>query len=392
MFDSSFVRLRSQTPSANDYLVEKTKGKLIPWSVMFEITQKCNLKCLHCYNYDREATKSVSRFTDELTDSEILDAITQVIETGCWAITFTGGEVLMHPSLNKFIKHARSYHAKVALKTNGLMVTDAKAKELADLGVHDIGLSFYGCKAETHDAFTAKKGSFVKTIQACDAIVRHGMLLTINGNVTETNGDEIQGLRELAMSYQAGFVMNPSINVRHDGSTTSTEHRAKEDTLYKVFSENKEMFLAGGPDLDPERFMQCACATVQCAIAANGDVYPCINAPLKSGNVRDQSFHDIWHHSPIFNRIRELKSSDFSDCTKCTDKPWCSRSSGNVFTNTGNYTGSDKQTCLEANVKRQVWEDLHGPVDVEKEWEKRRAKDAEEGVVRGKPEVIPCAG
>ena len=102
--------------------------------------------------------------------------------------------------------------------------------------------------------------------------------------------------------------------------------------------------------------MQCSCARSSCAVSA-GEVYPCINAPIKAGHIREQSFGEIWKTSEVFQAIRGLTSKDFKTCYTCEDKPWCSRSPGTAFTNTGDYLGPDEYTCAQTKVRREVWEE-----------------------------------
>jgi len=90
------------------------------------------------------------------------------------------------------------------------------------------------------------------------------------------------------------------------------------------------------------------------AIASNGDVYPCIGAPIPSGNLRERPFAEIWRDSPQLQRIRDLALDDFEACKPCPDRPYCRRSSGVVYVNTGNYTGADEWTCMEASILHQL--------------------------------------
>jgi radical SAM protein with 4Fe4S-binding SPASM domain len=96
-------------------------------------------------------------------------------------------------------------------------------------------------------------------------------------------------------------------------------------------------------------------------ISAFGDVYPCIGAPIASGNLRRQSFHEIWSGSPQLNWIRGLRLDDFPTCKSCEHISHCRRSSGTIYNNTGQYTGparvGDDWTCMEAAVLHRIHDD-----------------------------------
>ena len=388
MLDSTFVSTNSGENSASKLLEAKLAGKKIPWEIMFEITHKCNLKCTHCYNFDRSVGKP-PKLADELNSDEIIDAIDQVIAAGCWNLCFTGGEVLVHPDIFKFIEHARSRSLRVAVKTNGVLLTPERVKRLAELGVHNVWVSFYGAYGSTHDHITAVKHSFERSLKGCEEVVKHGISLTISSVLTDHNVDEIGQMQEMAGRLNASFMITPEVTERHDGTDSSRQHLPVLDNTRKVFKKHSDLF-GMPPDFNPNRFMQCGCAVQSCAIAATGDVYPCINAPMKAGNIREASFQNIWDNSPLFERIRSLKPADFKDCTGCEDKPWCARSSGTVFTNTGDYLGTDPVTCSQAKVRREVWEDTNGEADVQDEFRNYHEQDSNES--GHELSIIDCPG
>ena len=386
MPNPTFVSSNPGQTSAQQLLFAKLAGKKIPWDVTFEITQKCNLKCTHCYNYDREIGKPPT-LEDELTSTEIINAIDAVVAAGCWSLCFTGGEALVHPDIFKFVEHARKHSLRVAVKTNGVLLTPERVQRLADLGVHNVWVSFYGSKEHTHDYITAVKSSFKRSLQGCEEVVKSGMQLTIASVLTDHNVDEIGELQAMAERLSAGIMITSEVTERHDGTDSSRKHLPVIDNTRKAFKKHFDIF-GREPNFDPNRFMQCSCALQSCAITAIGDVYPCINAPMKAGNIREADFQDIWNDSPLFERIRALKPNDFSDCQGCDDKPWCARSSGTVFTNTGDYLGTDPVTCSQAKVRRDIWEENNGSVDVpEKQLEFSRNHQVSQGDTS---ETIKC--
>jgi radical SAM protein with 4Fe4S-binding SPASM domain len=368
MPDSIFNILKPEQTSAYELLASKLAGKSLPWEIMFEITQKCNLRCTHCYNFDRTTTFRPPHVVDELSTEEIFRAIDEVIEAGCWNLCFTGGEALVHPDIFKFIERARSQSIKVSVKTNGILLTPERVKRLADLGVHRVWVSLYGSDKLTHDVVTAVDRSFEKTMKGCEEVVKAGMQLSIASVLTNDNIDQVTDLDNLAKRLNADFIITPEVTARHDGTDSSLGHVPTPEKTRQVFTKNADLFVYDEVKFDPNRFMQCSCALQSCAITATGDVYPCINAPMKAGNIRDASFQEIWDNSPLFERIRSLKHTDFKDCQSCEDKSWCGRSSGTVYTNTGDYLGTDPVTCSQAKIRREVWEEKHGKVDVQEKY------------------------
>lgn len=320
-----------------------------PIFVTMELTLRCNLRCLHCYNFDRSVPYPKQQASTELTPQEIVTAIDAIADLGGLYLYFTGGEVLLHSHLTAFIKHARSHHLRVGVKTNGVLLTEPKVAALQDAGVELFEISLYGASPPTHDAFTLATGSFEQTLAGIQNAVRSGVSVQINICLTRHNAHEIQRFLQLETDLGVGLTFDPQLTARYDGTQSSLDHRMSESQLRDLYAGPLRSQLQA-PDFDPQRSVQCSCARSVCGINSAGDVYPCIGAPIVAGNLRQQTLQDIWNHSATFEKIRNLQLKDFRSCAPCADRPYCRRSSGVVYNNTGDYTGPETWTCMEAHV------------------------------------------
>src|SRR5713101_832116 len=90
-----------------DQLRRRAYERCIPLNVTLEITLRCNLRCVHCYNFDRDLPYlPLKKREEELSDVEILRILDQVRDEGCLYLALTGGEALLHPRLDDFVRHA----------------------------------------------------------------------------------------------------------------------------------------------------------------------------------------------------------------------------------------------------------------------------------------------
>ncbi len=327
--------------------------KCIPLGASLEITLVCNLRCVHCYNFDRAVPYPKTRRGAELAPQEIVSVIDQLAAEGCLYLSFTGGEALLHPHLDDFIRHARHRRLVVKVKSNGVLLTAERASGLAQAGVSAVDISLYGATAQTHDGFTEQAGSFVKTIEGIRNAQAVGLHVRVNMCIVRTNAGEVPQMIELVEKLGVTYGVNPFITARYDGTTSSMDQRVSGDSLAELYR-GPLRHLLGQPDFAPNRSVQCACARSNCGITATGDVYPCIGAPVLSGNIRDDSFHHIWRNSPQLNHIRGLRLADFTACHPCPDRPYCGRNSGVVYSNTGDYTGPEGFTCMDAATRRTI--------------------------------------
>jgi radical SAM protein with 4Fe4S-binding SPASM domain len=339
-------------------LVATAYEQCVPLFTTIELTLKCNLRCVHCYNFDRSTPQPKESVAAELTPPEIYKLIDELVEAGGLEISFSGGEALLHPHLDDFIRYARARMFAVRIKSNGMLLTPSRVAKLVDAGAYAVDVSLYGATSATHDEFTTVKGSFDRTVAGIEAAVAADMKVSLSFCLTRGNAGEIAEMTALSERLGVTYTLDPQLTARYDGTTSSLDHRVDAETLEALYRGPLKEAL-GGPQCFPDRDVQCSCARTVCGINSAGEVYPCIGAPVPSGNLREQSFMDIWRHSPALNRIRGLTIDDFTDCKACPDRPFCRRSSGAVFTNTGNYTGAEPWTCDEAAIIHKLYDEAH---------------------------------
>ena len=168
-------------------LVPKTAAQRKP-IVVWNITSKCNLKCVHCYNDSGANVKSNEPTTDEA--KAVLDDLAQF---GVPSVLFSGGEPLTRPDLFELITHAFDKELRAVISTNGTLITADKAKQIKDVGVSYVGISLDGI-GEVNDQFRGVEGAFdaaVGGIRNCMAAdVRVGLRLTL----TKRNAQDLDKL------------------------------------------------------------------------------------------------------------------------------------------------------------------------------------------------------
>jgi radical SAM protein with 4Fe4S-binding SPASM domain len=334
-------------------LVDAAYQQFVPLFATIELTLRCNLRCKHCYNFDRDRPLDPDQVARELTPPEIIQLIDDLATAGGLEISFSGGEALLHPHLEDFVRHARKHLFAVRIKSNGMLMQATRAERLAEAGVYAVDISLYGASALTHERLTAKVGSFDLTLAGIKAARDAGMRVSTSFCITRGNVDEIPEMIKLAEELGVTYTLDPQLTARYDGTTSSLDHRVDAATLEALYRGPLREHL-GGPACKPDRDMSCSCAQAVVGISATGEVYPCIGAPMPSGNLRDASFGEIWRESPVLNKIRGLTMEDYPTCHSCADRPFCRRSNGVVFVNTGDYTALDEWTCMEANVLHQI--------------------------------------
>lgn len=146
--------------------------------VVWNITRRCNLKCIHCY-----AQALDHAFPDELTTAEGKLLLDDLAAFGCPVVLFSGGEPLMRPDLVELAAYAVEKGMRAVISTNGTLITPSVARELKQIGLSYVGISLDGME-EVNDRFRGVKGAFQKALEgisACqDAGIKVGLRFTMN--------------------------------------------------------------------------------------------------------------------------------------------------------------------------------------------------------------------
>ncbi len=170
---------------------KRTPKPVTVWAV----TKACNLKCVHCY-----ASASDNPAPNELTYAEGLALLDDLKAFGVPAVLFSGGEPLARPDTPELIAHAVKIGLPATLSTNGLLIDDAMADRLANLGLKYVGISLDGMAA-THDKLRGQQGAFDQTLAAIDRCKQRGLKVGVRFTVHALNHTELDGLFDLCLTH-----------------------------------------------------------------------------------------------------------------------------------------------------------------------------------------------
>jgi AdoMet-dependent heme synthase len=353
---------------ANYELFSHVQGKAaaqsIPFNVALELTLNCNIRCLHCYNLDRDDPRqqqaacgsgNAAGRQPDLSLDEILRLLSDLRAAGCLILGLTGGEVLTSPHLFPVLDRARELNLAVQLLTNGTLLQPGIAARLASYrNLLGVSISLYGATADVHDSVTQIAGSFRRTWDGARRLRAAGVVVRLKFIVMRQNAHQMAEMRAQAAAGDFPYLVDVTITARNDRTRGSLTTRVSEGQLTDLYQGPLRDLLPNGKQPVTEERFPCNCARGNCAISVTGDVLPCVSVPWAAGNVREQPFIDIWRYSPVFQKIRGLRIADYEACAPCPDKSYCSRNRGAAFNHSGSYTGTDPFVCKTAAITRQV--------------------------------------
>ena len=277
------------TPSAR--LKQVALERAQPLAASLELTYRCNWRCVFCYNprhHDRRG----------LSGTEWLAVLDDLRTLGSLYVALTGGEPLTHPDFLAIARGARERAFALRILTNGALVTDALAAEIAALRPLAVELSLHGAAAETHDRATATPGSFDSMRRGLDRLLDRSVAVVLKAPLTRLNEAEMDGMRRIADERGVPLRIDPVLTPRDDGDAGPLSYRASAEAVERMFRALRaqgqlpgEERAAGGTN--------CGLGRTTIAVDPEGNVFPCLQwrrAPL--GNVRVTPLREMWGTAP----------------------------------------------------------------------------------------------
>jgi len=328
----------------------------IPLGVQLDLTYRCNERCVHCYlDHDDHG---------EMNTAEIKDLLDQMASAGVFFLTISGGEILMRRDFFEILEYARRLMFCVKLKTNAVMIHEAEADRIKALVVESVQVSVYSHRAEVHDAITKLPGSLKKSLAGAKLLADRGVKVIFANVLMRENFEDYRGVQVLAAEVGAEYTLDPTITPMMDGDRSILNLNIEQAELEQVFRDasllgtTAEEFCAPpSVPLDEEDAMNtlpCSAGHTACYVSPYGDVYPCVQFPLSTGNVRTTRFIDIWKHSPQMQEVRSITMADLPVCSSCSHGGGsCTRCPGLAYLE-GNMRGPSSQDCEKSYARTGV--------------------------------------
>ncbi|HWN44406.1 MAG TPA: radical SAM protein [Thermoanaerobaculia bacterium] len=286
-------------------VLRKTWRDNILFSVLVELTYRCNLDCFFCYNDlglrgEPLSTEQYLRFFEDLADLQVLN------------LTLSGGEPLAHPDFLKLGARARELGFVVRVKSNGHALRGEMARRVRDeVDPFLIEVSLHGATAATHDLQTRVPGSFERLLANLREVLDLGMRVKINSTLTRWNEDETEGMLDLAASLGLPIQIDPEVTPKDDGDREPLSIAPSREGVRRLFDLQmaRAVSVARGADdgtLPAPVEKHCGAGSAGVAVDPFGNVYPCVQWRRAVGNLHRQSIGEIWTGSAGLQEVRGL--------------------------------------------------------------------------------------
>ena len=365
----------AQMHGGGSALPKKNELRLVFW----ELTARCNLKCIHC-----RAEAQTERQEDELSTEKCFAVIDELCGFSSPILILTGGEPLYRDDIFDIAGYAAGKGLRVALATNGTLVDKKVAEQIKESGIKRVSISLDGANPQTHDTFRMIQGSFESAFNGIKNLQKEGIEVQINTTIARHNEDEVKDILDLALNNNIKalhiFMLVPVGCGIQIADSQMLDKQKYEDILSWFY--DKTMELRGrielkatcaphffrimhkrakdeGITISPQTHGMAA-VTKGCLagsgvmfISRKGVVQPCGYLPVQAGNITKESVSEIWNGSEVFLNLRDtglLKGK----CGICEYKKVCEGCRARAYYEKGDYMEEEPYCIYEPTKGRLV--------------------------------------
>lgn len=333
-----FYQVTDEKVSENtqDFFLEEVQGRPLISSLQFELSSRCNERCIHCYIPNEKKNKGF-----DMPTAKVKSILDEFAAMGGIHVTLSGGEAFLHKDLLEIARYCREKDLKISILSNLIALKDDQIAALKEINVSIIQVSLYSMDPEIHDFITTIPGSFERTKSAIERLVAADIPVQISCPIMKANRHGYDKVLDYAKSLkikaQTDYIMMARSDLDTDNlanrlSLEETEELLRDIILHDTQYRDETLEQLPVTDeikFDLERFKLqpvCGVGYDNCCITANGDVYPCAGwQDYVLGNVYKQSLQEIWENSERVKELRKITQASFPQCLECDARDYCAR-------------------------------------------------------------------
>ena len=342
-----------------------------PFLVIWELTQACDLACVHC-----RACAIENRSPFELSTEEGFRLLEEVRSFGDPLMVFTGGDPLKRPDLFPLLEKSVQLGLRTTVTPSATpLLTESAIERFQNCGVARMAISLDGPDAASHDGFRRVTGAFDRTIRALQHAQQIGLQTQVNATVTRHNVGRLSEIANLvkgagaklwsvfflvatgrasasqdlaAEEYEEvfAFLYNLSKGAPFDIKTTEAQHYRRFVAQRRKAEGAGE---AGTRQVSPEIIQRKAGINDGKGfvfVSHTGEIFPSGFLPLAAGNVRHDSLATVYRESPLFLTLRNADNLR-GKCGDCEYRNLCGGSRSRSYALTGDFLAEEPRCVYE---------------------------------------------
>jgi radical SAM protein len=343
-----------------------------PMLVIWEVTQACDLACVHC-----RASAEPDRNPNELTTEQGYRLLDEIRSFGEPLMVFTGGDPLKRPDLYDLIRHS----VKIGLRTNVTpsatpLLTGEAIEKFKEAGVSRMAISLDGPDAATHDEFRGIPGTFGRAMFALRHARDIGLDTQYQTTVTKRNMHRLNEMAEIAKEVRCKmwslFFLIVTGRALENDDLTAAEYEQVFEFMYDLSKTAAfgiktteamhyrryvaQRMRAEGGVTENENAKGVAWRTAGVSdgkgfvfVSHTGEIFPSGFLPVTGGNVLESKLTDVYRNSDLFRSLRDTTQRG-GKCGMCEYQKICGGSRSRAYAFTGDYLAEDPRCVYQPHL------------------------------------------
>lgn len=341
-----------------DRIRRRAAAEKIPLVGTFELTARCNLRCIHCYLGPASSRTAQVR---ELSTTQIVGLLDEAISAGCLDVLLTGGDPLLRPDFPAIYRHARRSGTFVTVFTNGTLVRASHVELFQEFPPASVEVSLYGATPEVYEAITGVPGSYASCLEGVRRLLDGGVRVELKTVILRTNQEEILAMEAMARDLGVPFRSDPVLSPTLDGGSAPlserVEPRAAAGLEYasEVKRQRSREYLAKtARNSISEQVYRCGAAVTSFYMTASGRLRPCLMTTNMEFDALSTGFERAWREAT--RAIGEPLWASDAQCRSCADLPICGYCPALFRLETGRESNPSPYLCRLGEARRGILE------------------------------------
>jgi len=347
-----------------------------PMLVIWEVTQACDLACVHC-----RASAQPERHPSELTTEQGYRLLDEIRRFGEPLMVFTGGDPLKRPDLFDLARHS----VKIGLRTNVTpsatpLLTAEAIEAFKASGISRMAISLDGPDAASHDDFRGIPGTFERAMFALKHARDIGLDTQLQTTVTRRNMARLPEMAEIAREVRTKmwslFFLIVTGRAAEEDDLRAEEYEQVFEFMYELSKTapygiktteamHYRRYVAqriraehGATENENAKGVAWRTAGVSDGkgfvfVSHTGEIFPSGFLPVSGGNVLTDSLTSVYRDSPLFRTLRDTTQRE-GKCGICEYQKICGGSRSRAFALTGDYLAEDPRCVYQPHLAEAV--------------------------------------